>query len=137
VERPEYYGNPAGLTDDLAVVQSIYEAFAARDLDRAIAHVDPECEIHLEGTARLAGRLEPYRGHAGVREYFADVLGTWDDLSLHATDYRVVPGSVVVMGSVHGRLGAEEIRRAAVWTWRLRDGRAVFIRVSDLGPLTS
>jgi ketosteroid isomerase-like protein len=134
VEGSEYYGNPAGLTGEVDTVRAIYDAFAARDLDRALEHIDPECEIHLEGTARMAGRTEPYRGHAGMREYFADVGRLWEELSVRADDIRVVPGSVFVLGTVSGRREGVEIRRAAVWTWRLRDGLATFIRVSDMGP---
>jgi ketosteroid isomerase-like protein len=135
VERPEYYGNPAGLTDDIDVVQGIYAAFAARDLEGALEFVAPECEIHLEGTARRVGRDGPYMGHEGMRQYFADVERYWDDLQIHAEDFRVIPGSVIVMGHVTGRArGGDPIRRAAVWTWRVRDGRAIHVRVADMGP---
>jgi ketosteroid isomerase-like protein len=135
VERPDYYGNPAGITSEVDVVRAIYAAFADRDLDRALEHIDPACEIRLEGTMRRAGRLEPYRGHDGMREYFADVGRVWDELDIHADDYRVVPGSVIVMGYVTGRRGEDRIHRAAVWTWRVRDARAVSMRVSDMGDL--
>jgi ketosteroid isomerase-like protein len=135
VERPAYYGNPAGLTDDLSVVQAVYAAFADRNLDRALESFDPACEVHLEGTGRAIGRSEPYLGHAGLREYFADVGRVWDELALHAEDFRVVPGSVIVMGSISGRRDGADIRRAVVWTWRLRERRVVFLRVADLGEL--
>jgi ketosteroid isomerase-like protein len=135
VERPDYYGNPAGLTDDVDVVRAIYAAFADRDLERALEYVHPDCEIRLEGTMTRAGRLEPYRGHDGMREYFADVSRVWEELEIHADDFRAVPGSVIVMGYVTGRLGGEEIRRAAMWTWRLSDGLASLMRASDMGDL--
>lgn len=132
--RPEYYGNPAGLTADIDVVRAIYAAFAVRDLEGALDFVDPQCEIHVEGTARAAGRSGPYVGHAGLRQYFADVEDVWADLTIHADDYRVVPGSVIVMGHVEatGQQGA--IRRACIWTWRLQGGRAIQLRVTDTGP---
>jgi ketosteroid isomerase-like protein len=135
VERPDYYGNPAGITGEVDVVRAIYAAFADRDLGRALEYIDPECEIVLEGTMTRAGRAEPYRGHDGMREYFADVMRVWDELEIHANDFRVVPGSVIVMGHVTGRLDGHDVRRAAVWTWRLRDDRAVFMRASDMGEL--
>ena len=50
VSRPDYYGNPAGVTSDIDVVRGIYAAFAARDLDRAIELLTPDCELHLRGT---------------------------------------------------------------------------------------
>ena len=135
MERPEYYGNPAGLTDDLSVVQAVYAAFSKRDLDGALECFDPGCEVRLEGTGRAIGRTTPYVGHAGLRDYFADVEQVWDELELHAADFRVVPGSVIVMGSVSGRRDGDEIRRAVVWTWRLRDRRVVSLRVADMGEL--
>ena len=134
MERPEYYGNPAGLTADIDVVRAIYDAFAARDLEAALEFVAPDCEIHLEGTARRVGREGPYHGHDGMRQYFADVERYWHELAVHAEDFRVIPGSVVVMGHVTGVARAgETITRTAIWTWRVRDGRAVHVRVADMG----
>jgi ketosteroid isomerase-like protein len=134
MSRPEYYGNPAGLTDDVEVVRAVYAAFARRDLEAALRFLAPDCELHASGTAAAVGRSSPYRGHAGLRDYFADVSAVWDELTLHAEDFRTVPGSVVVIGHVVAVRGGERMQRAIVWTWRLRDGLAVSVRVSDLGP---
>jgi ketosteroid isomerase-like protein len=135
VSRPDYYGNPAGVTQDIDIVRTIYAAFAARDVDAVIALAAPDCELRLDGTARAIHRTEPYRGHDGVREYFADVERLWDELTLQADDIRTVPGSVIVLGQVEGRRDGATLRRRAMWTWRLREGRVVSIRVSDLGDL--
>jgi len=132
--RPTYYGNPAELEDDVAIVRAVYAAFARRDLGAALALIAPDCELHLEGTARQVGRTEPYRGHAGMREYWADVDRVWTELTLHADDVRVIPGSVIVLGHVTGVRDGEAVRRNAVWTWKLRSGQVVRIRAADLGP---
>jgi ketosteroid isomerase-like protein len=134
VSRPDYYGNPAGVTSDIDVVRAIYAAFAARDLNRAIGLLSPDCELHLRGTQELIGREEPYRGHAGMREYYDDVERTWEELTLFANDFRAIPGAVVVMGHVEGRIDGEPIRRGAVWTWKVQAGKATEVRVADLGP---
>jgi PAS domain S-box-containing protein len=134
-QRPAYYGNPAGLSADADVVRAIYDAFSARDLEAVLVHLAPDCEMHFDGTARLVGRSGPYRGHKGVRDYLADVERAWGGLDLHAEDYRVVPGSVIVLGSVSGVRDGQPVRRAAVWTWRLRDGLVTFMRASDMGDL--
>jgi ketosteroid isomerase-like protein len=131
--RPSFYGNPAGLTHELEVVRAIYAAFAARDVEAALTHIADDFELCVEGTARIAGRDGPYKGHAGMRVYLADVERVWDELTLHADDFRVMPGSVVVMGHVTGVYEGRRIARAALWTWRLRDGLAVSARVTDLG----
>jgi hypothetical protein len=133
VQRPDYYGNPAGLTKDIDVVNAIYAAFAARDIEAASRHLHPDCQIHLVGTAQAAGRTEPYRGPAGMREYFADVERVWEALELDPYDFRVIPGSVIVMGHVTGRRDGVQLRRAAVWTWRLQNALVVNLRVADMG----
>jgi ketosteroid isomerase-like protein len=135
VARPEYYGNPAGITDEIEIVRAIYNAFARRDLDGMLHYLTPDCELHLEGTARAAGREGPYRGYEGTRDYIADVERLWDELVLHAEDYRAVPGSVIVIGHITGRKQGLDVRRAAVWTWRVRDGRAASVRAADMGDM--
>ncbi len=137
MRRPAYYGNPAGVTDDVEVVRAVYDAFARRDPDGLLAHMAPDCEVHLEGTAGPAGRELPYRGHAGLREYFADVARVWQQLTLHAEDFRVIPGSVIVMGHVEGIRDGRPTRRAAVWTWRVVDRRVTYIRVADMGEIST
>jgi ketosteroid isomerase-like protein len=134
VSRPDYYGNPAGRTQDIDVVRAIYEAFNARDIEAALSYVAEDCELDLKGTAAVIGRTEPYRGHAGMREYFADVERAWDELTIHATDFRAIPGSVIVMGGVSARRDGEAAGRTAMWTWKVRDGKATHVRVSDTGP---
>jgi ketosteroid isomerase-like protein len=135
VSRPEYYGNPAGVTHDVEVVRALYEAFGARDLEAALPLVAPDAELYAEGTAELAGRTGPYRGHDGLRTYFADVERVWDQLELFADDFRVVPGFVVVMGHVAVARGGHAMQRGIVWTWRLRNGLATYMRVADMGEL--
>ena len=133
--RPDYYGNPAGLTDEADVVRAIYAAFARRDVDAAVGYLSPDCELDLAGTARLAGRSGPYRGHEGLREYFADVARIWEELVLHTEDIRVIQGSVIVIGHITGRRQGLDVRRSSVWTWRVKDGRATSVKVADLGDL--
>ena len=133
--RPDYYGNPAGLTDEAEIVRAIYDAFARRDIDGLLAYVSPDCELDLRGTARLVGRADPYRGHDGVRQYFADVAEQWEELVLHAEDFRIIPGSVIVIGHVTGRHDGVDVRRSSVWTGRVAHGRAPAGKVSDRGGM--
>ena len=127
------YGNPAAQTEAIAVVRAIYDAFARRDVEAALAYVGPDIEWLPSGTASLTGRVEPYRGHAGVRQYFAEVSEVWEDLRLYADDIRVAGISVVVFGHVEGRVRGHEVTTRALWTWQIRDGVAVSMRVNDLG----
>ena len=115
------------------VVRAVFAAFAERDVEGVLAHAHPEVEFTAV-TGGHAGRTEPYRGHDGLRQYMADVERVWEELELHADDYRVIPGSVIVMGHVTGRTADGPVRRSAVWTWRLEALRVVSVRVADVGP---
>lgn len=126
------YGNVGAGREEVAIVRAIYDAFARRDVEAALAHVDADVTFAPEGTARILGRDEPYRGHAGMRQYFADVEQLWDELTLHATDIRAAGSGVVVFGHVEGTIQGRPYRSDAVWTWQIRGGKAISARVTPL-----
>lgn len=133
-QRDAAYGRGGAQADAaIAVVRSIYDAFARRDIEGALAHADVDIELAPHGTQSLVGRTEPYRGHEGVREYFADASRAWRDLVPVATDFRATPTGVVVFGHIEGETAEGGVRRQVVWIWQVRDGRAVSMRVSDIG----
>ena len=133
VERTDVYGNPGSRDHEIYVVRAIYEAFERRDVETVLAHVSDDVTFEALGTAAAAGRAEPYHGHAGVRQYFADAARIWDSLDLRTDDVRAAAGGVVVFGQITGRAGDRVVRRRVLWTWRLRAGKAVSMRVNDLG----
>jgi ketosteroid isomerase-like protein len=116
-------------------VRAIYDGFLRRDIDAVLPYIADDCEFLPIGTAQAVGRTEPYVGHAGVRDYFADADRVWDEFSLHAEDIRAAGGGVVVFGHVQGRSGDRTVRRKVVWIWRVADGKAVSMRVSDVGEM--
>lgn len=132
---PEVYGNPGGRDVEIQTVRAIYDAFARRDVEGALAHISHTCEFRPAGTAQRLGRSAPYIGHDGLREYFADAARVWEDLVLHADDIRAAAGGVIVFGHVEGRSGGETVRRRTLWSWQVRDGLATAMSVSDLGPV--
>ena len=112
-------------------VRQMFAAFAARDVDSALAVVHPDAELWAP-TAQLAGRTAPYRGHDGIREYFADVDRLWEEFTVEPGDFRVTYGSVVCFGAAQGRVrGADTAQHLPViWVFRLREGLIVSCRVA-------
>jgi ketosteroid isomerase-like protein len=109
----------------VTTVKAVYAAFTRGDVEAALAYVAPDVEMRPEGTSAATGR-SVYRGHDGIREYFADVARVWSGgLHLEPLDYRAVAGSVVVFGRVHGSGELGHIDREVVWVWKLRDGLLV------------
>lgn len=136
-ERFRTYGRGAGADGAIETVRRIYDAFARRDLDGALTFADPDVELMPHGTASLVGRTEPYRGHNGVREYFADAERVWEDLRISAEDFRASAGGVIVFGSIEGTSEGRRVRRKVVWIWRVRDGLATSMRVTDIGDVVA
>lgn len=113
-------------------VRALFAAFATRDAEASLALVHPDLEFWAEPTAELAEHPEPYRGHAGWREYLADVERVWAAFRVEPTDFRVAGTGVIAFGRAEGRPhGTDERRRVpAIWVFRLRDGLIVFGRVA-------
>jgi ketosteroid isomerase-like protein len=112
-----------------AVVRALFDAFARRDVDAALELFDPEGEFWPEGTAEHVHRTAPYRGHDGLRQYFADVAAVWDELRVEPTDFRTAGAGVVAFGTAHGLVGGERLEQPVIWVFKLREGRVVFGRV--------
>jgi ketosteroid isomerase-like protein len=111
-------------------VRELFRAFAARDVDAAMALVDPALEFWPQGTAEGVGRAEPYRGIDGMRAYFADVARAWRDLEVHPGDMRAVAGAVVAFGRAIGtRQDGTRVDLPVIWTFKVRNGRVASGRV--------
>jgi len=104
-------------------VKELFDAFERRDVDAALALLDPNVSF-TPVTAHLVRGGRPYEGHEGIREYHDDVAEMWEELELVPVEYQAVAGVVVVIGEVRGRANGE-LRAPAVWTWKLRNGLIV------------
>ena len=104
-------------------VRRYAEAISRGDLDAALDVCHPEVEFSSM-LALLEGRV--YRGHAGVRRYFADVAAAWDEWRveiehvLPAPDGRAV---IVLRMHVRGRGSGVPLEERVAHVWELRDGK--------------
>jgi len=114
---------------NIDAVKAMYAAFARRDLEGALAFLDPDVEFEPFATSQLAHHVGSYRGHDGARSYFADVAAVWDSFAVHPDDYRAAGDSVVVFGRVVARGSVAEVNSSVIWVWKLRDGRVISGRV--------
>jgi ketosteroid isomerase-like protein len=113
---------------DIDVVKEVYAAFAARDIERVEALLDPDV-VFIAVTGGIIGRTEPYRGHEGMREYFSDVARVWDELVLTPREFEEVGDAILVTGRVSARSPSRMISGSTGWVWRVRNGLVVYVRV--------
>jgi EAL domain-containing protein (putative c-di-GMP-specific phosphodiesterase class I)/ketosteroid isomerase-like protein len=111
------------------VVRAAFDAFASRDVPAMLDHCRPDVVLRAFATSQLTNRLEPYRGHDGVRAYLQDVANVWDDLRFIPFELRQTPESVIGFGRAEGRHGAEVTVTSVLWIVRVVKGQIASIEV--------
>jgi ketosteroid isomerase-like protein len=113
------------VSENVELVRRSFQATCAWDVDALLRLYDPEVEyLPLTGTRVESGG---YRGHEGVRGYFAEARDLWDVLEPDGEDYRDLGDRVVVAGRcrVRGRVSGAESNPACAWVIGVRDGMIV------------
>jgi ketosteroid isomerase-like protein len=111
--------------ENVELVSRSFAAMRAWDVDALLELHDPDVEfLPLTGTRVESGG---YRGHQGVREYFAEARDLWDVLEPQGEDYMDLGDFVVVAGRcrVRGRVSGAESHPAYAWVVGVRDGKIV------------
>jgi uncharacterized protein len=101
-----------------------YEAFSRRDLNAALAHIDPEIEWHQSSAFPDA---RTFQGHEGVREFFEQIFEIFDESDFIPEEIIDLGDRIVVVhrfvGRGQGSRVPVEVREASLWT--LRQGKAI------------
>jgi ketosteroid isomerase-like protein len=109
-----------------ALVERLYEGFNGRDEACIVEICDAEMEFFPVVTAEAVGRDAPYKGPAGLRDYFDDVGQVWEELRISPGQTESRGDTVLVRGRVYARsrdLGIRDLPIA--WVWEIREGRFV------------
>jgi uncharacterized protein len=110
--------------ENVEKVQAGYEAFSRRDLDAALAYIDPEIEWHQSSAFPDA---RTFHGHDGVRRFFEQVFEIFDESDFIPQEIVDLGDRVVVVHRFVGRgQGSRipvEVTETSVWT--LREGKAI------------
>jgi hypothetical protein len=113
--------------DNVAVVRSVYEAFAKGDVPAVLAAMDPKIEWNEAENFPYADR-NPYVGPNAVLEgVFARIGGEWENFRVAPDELLDAGDSVVAQGrylGVYKKTGGT-ISAQFVHVWRLRDGKLV------------
>jgi ketosteroid isomerase-like protein len=110
--------------DDLAVVSRMFACWAAEDLEGMLECVTPE----LEWLAAADGNL--YRGHKGVRDFYARMRANGQRLEVPLQrTAEVAPGRILAVGRLRMvRPGHGLADSPGVWVFDVVDGRITRIR---------
>lgn len=107
------------------LIQRLFDAFNRRDADGIAAVCDEEMEFFAV-TAEAAGRVGPYAGHEGLRNYLADVSQVWEELLITPREIEHRGDRMLVRGRVYLRSREIGIRdMPTAWIWEVAGGRLV------------
>jgi uncharacterized protein len=113
---------------DVATVRTIYDAMAARDLDRLVALVDESIVITQDPALPWGGRFE---GLEGYTTFALTLVGTITS-AVTVEAIFAADGDVIQMGRTKGTVNATgaEFDIPEVHRWTLRDGKAIRAHMS-------
>jgi ketosteroid isomerase-like protein len=113
--------------ENVELTRRAFQAFNDRDLDAVLAGLHHE----VEAFPRLAAVEGGYRGHDGIRRWWAQLLGAFPDFHVEILEVRDLGEFIVLALRLRGR-GAESDTPvdAAVWhVNQFRDGKVIRWRV--------
>jgi hypothetical protein len=87
--------------ENVEIVQRSMEAINRGDVEAAVSFTDSDGELHSAIIGGIEGNV--YRGHDGLRRWYADVMETFEELSTEFTEYRDLGDRIVGVGHIHAR----------------------------------
>lgn len=111
--------------ENVEVVRGAWAAFTRHDNAAALGFYDPEVELH----GHVDGGV--YRGLTGVREFFGEWLGAWDDFSTDVEEWIDARDDViaVVHDRARGRHSGVPVERRQWHVWTVRNGKLWPLRI--------
>jgi len=109
------------------IVQQLFNAFNARELEATLSLLHPDVVFEPVSGAVLNDG-EPYRGHAGMRRYYADVQANWQELTVNPVHLREAGNAVVALGHASGASAAGALRDAPT-TWVFKFDRDLVLHI--------
>jgi ketosteroid isomerase-like protein len=115
--------------DPIDVLRRGYEAFRQEGIEGVIPFLDPEIEWRNPRDSPIAG---VFRGHAGVREWFAAVTSAFDELRFEPDEFRALDeGRVLVFLRFSFRGAGSDITLEVPFAhvWSIRNGLATHLQM--------
>ena len=112
---------------DVDIVKQGFEALERDGLEAMLEYVHPEFEFTTP--PELALEPDTYRGHEGLRRYFASFYDAMDEVRFVPTEFIAVGDRVVVPVTLiaRGKETGIEATQELVQVWSLRHGKAIGI----------
>jgi ketosteroid isomerase-like protein len=112
-------------SEKIELVQRGFEAFNEGGVEALIPFIHPDYEVTTP--PELASEPDTYRGHEGVRRYFASFEEAMEDIRWEPHSFEEEGGKVLVDFTLHarGKSTGLSFGQPAVMVWELRGDKAI------------
>jgi ketosteroid isomerase-like protein len=113
--------------ENVELVREAYERLNRGDVEGVVELCDENFVIDM---SERVFNPAVYRGHDGIRRFYADVMEVWESFEWNVEDALTSGDAVVAMLHALGRGEGSglEIDWRVAWIWTVRDGRCVSLR---------
>jgi ketosteroid isomerase-like protein len=108
--------------DNLALIQSAYEAFGRGDVPAVLGIMSEDIEWSVPEVVPHGMKV---RGRDEVGGFFERLGATWSDFGLDIDDFVASGDRVCVIGRASGTYDGKQTGYGWVHSWTVRDGAAV------------
>ena len=111
--------------ENVEIVRRAYAALAEQGVEALLPFIDPEFEVTTPPS--LASEPDTYRGHDGVRRYFASFGEAMEGVYFEGREFTAVGDQVLVDTTLHARGRTTGIagEQHAFLVWTVRGGMAI------------
>jgi len=111
--------------ENIEVVRRSVEAVNQGDIEKVLSLTDPDAELRSAIVGGAEGTV--FRGHHGFRDWFAQSMASFEELTTELTEFRDVGDRVIAFGNIHarGRESGLELDSETGWVFTVRDGRVL------------
>lgn len=116
------------LEEKTHIVRMVLDAYGRQDLKAMLEHLHPAVEW-IPPIALAEGRS--FRGHAGVRDWYANLIETFEGFSAEVQDIREAGDRLLALGRIrsYGGESGIEINEPVGWLWEFRDDKICQMRI--------
>jgi ketosteroid isomerase-like protein len=113
--------------ENVEIFRNGMQAFLRGDIEPLLQTADPEIEWY-PFSAQVEGDVA-YHGHEGVRQWWANLSGTFEEFEASLDEVRDEDDVVLALGHLRARFKSGITLDSEVgWVFRFRDGLAVWGR---------
>jgi ketosteroid isomerase-like protein len=112
--------------ENVEIVRRAAVAWGRGEIDELVSDIDPKFELRSAILGGAEGTV--FRGHDGIRRWFASSSESFEEMSVEWSDFRGLDDRVLALGCVRARGRGSGVRLESPIGWVFTVGRGKLVR---------